>query len=273
MFQPVLPQTGLNGWRFLHRTYETQRQAFDKSAQISREANYFSEKIGGVTTAEELVSDPKLLKVALTAYGLEADLSAKAFVRKVLEDGAIDPSALANKLSDSRYKAFTQAFGFGDFSTPNTKLSTFAETTLEKFRSRAFEAAVGEQDQNLRLALNAKRELASIAGRSQSENTKWYAILGAPPLRAVVEKALGLPESIRSLDLDRQLGDFKDRASKFGISSLSDLADEAKLDQVVEAFLVRSEVETMNAGVSGAQVAIQLLASLPSMQSRFSFYQ
>lgn len=273
MFQPILPQSGLNGWRFLSRTYETQRQAFDKSAQISREANYFSEKIGNISTAEELVSDPKLLKVALTAYGLEADLGSKAFVRKVLEDGAIDPAALANKLSDSRYKAFTKAFGFGDFSTPNTKLSTFAETTLEKFRSRAFETAVGEQDQNLRLALNAKRELASIAGGSQSDNTKWYAVLGAPPLREVVEKALGLPESIRSLDLDRQLSDFKDRASKFGITSLSDLSDASKLDQVVEAFLVRSEVEAMSAGVSGAQVAVQLLASLPSMQSRYSIYQ
>jgi hypothetical protein len=57
------------------------------------------------------------------------------------------------------------AFGFGDFKTPRSKDSAFADTILTQWRDRRFESAVGAQDNSLRLAMNAQRELAALAAR------------------------------------------------------------------------------------------------------------
>lgn len=43
--------------------------------KIRNDEAYFRAKIGSVKTAEQLVSDRRLLKVALGAFGLEADIN------------------------------------------------------------------------------------------------------------------------------------------------------------------------------------------------------
>jgi hypothetical protein len=263
MFQPILSSTGLEGWRFLSRTYDDQRQAFDKSSELTRDTDYFAAKIGAVSTAEELVSDRRLLRVALGAFGLEDDINAKALIQKVLEGGSIEPSSLANRLGDQRYRAFSKAFGFGDFATPRTVLSDFPNEIISAFRARSFETAVGNQDQSLRLALNAKRELASLATGSQSDTTKWFTILGTPPLREVFEAALGLPQSFRQLDIDRQLTEVIDRsASQLGITSLAQLADDTTLGRTIDRYLIRTQSASAGS-LSSTNTALTLISAIP----------
>ena len=69
-FQPIILGPGLVGWQFLQRSYESQFEAFNKTPQLKRDASYFLDEIGNVNTAQELVSDRKLLTVALGAFGL-----------------------------------------------------------------------------------------------------------------------------------------------------------------------------------------------------------
>ena len=66
-FQPVIPAGGYAGWTFLNRTREVQQSAFEASPQISRDVAAFEERIGSITSAEELVGDRQLLRVALGA--------------------------------------------------------------------------------------------------------------------------------------------------------------------------------------------------------------
>lgn len=113
----------------------------------------------------------------------------------MLEDGTLKTDALANKLADKSYQKLSSAFGFGNFATPSTQISDFADKIIAAYRARSFEAAVGEQDGNLRLAMNAERELKELAAKSGSDNTKWYTVLGSTPLRKVFETALGLPQA------------------------------------------------------------------------------
>jgi len=97
-FQPVVPLSGYAGFAFLERTLETQQQAFNSSASIQRDTEYFLENIEKVETAEALVNDRRLFTVALGAFGLSDDINNKFFLQKVLEDGTLDPDALSNKL-------------------------------------------------------------------------------------------------------------------------------------------------------------------------------
>ncbi len=107
-----------------------------KSPVIQRDTDYFLENIGKIDTAEDLVNDRRLLSVALGAFGLDEDIDSKYFIRKVLEDGTLDPEALSNKLADKRYLDFSQAFGFGDYGIPpRTKVSDFATEIVDATRN------------------------------------------------------------------------------------------------------------------------------------------
>jgi hypothetical protein len=262
-FQPVLPVGGLAGWALLDRTMDRQTELFNKSPQIVRDTEYFEKTIGDIKTAEDLVSDRRLLRVALGAFGLQEDLDSRAFIRKILEDGTSRNDALANRLTDPRYTQLATAFGFAEDQVLRTEDPGFGAKISDQFRRREFEVAVGDQDQAMRLALNAERELGAIATGDGSENARWFRILGNTPLRQVFETALGLPESFAQLDLDRQLTEIKTRAERqLDISSLSDLADKDVQDQLIRRFLVRDQIAGFNAQ-SSQSIALTLLQSAP----------
>lgn len=262
-FSPILPFSGYTGWTFLKRTMPAQKQAFEAAPSLARDEDYFRANIGKVKTAEDLVSDRRLLKVALVAYGLDADIDNRYFIKKVLQDGTLDKSALSNKLADKQYQAFSAAFGFGDYAVPRTQLSDFANKTLESYRARQFEAAVGAQSDDMRLALNVERELGALAARNTSEDTKWLTIMGSPPMRQVFQKALGLPSSFASLDLDQQLNTFKEKAEKtFGSTDIAQFTDPKKVESLVRRFLVRSEAMASFSSTASGAVALTLLQGL-----------
>jgi len=265
MFQPVVPFGGFSGWSFLNRTLDNQKEAFANSSEITREVDYFKENISKIQTAEDLVADRTLLKVALDAFGLGDDINNKFFIRKVLEDGTLTEDALANKLSDKRYLKLSQAFGFGDFSTPRTVLSDFGAEITSAFKELQFETAIGDENENFRLALGVNRELSEIANKGLQDDTLWFTVMGNPPLRKVFETAFNLPQSFGTLDLDKQLETFKDKAqSAFGDSGIKQFASPEKLEDLTQLFLLRADVQALNVNVGSSQTALTLLQSMSS---------
>ena len=260
-FFAAVPLSGYAGWKFIERTREAQQAALAATPAMKTNEEYFRANIGKIRNAEDLVADRRLLTVALGAFGLDDDINSKFFIKKVLESNTLEPSSLANKLSDKRYVEMAKAFGFGDFpDTPNTELSTFPDQIIGAFKTRQFERAVGEQDQSLRLAMNAERELAKIAEKSNSENTKWFTIMGNAPLRQVFETALGLPKQFGSADLDQQLGVFKERAETFlGSSDPAMFKDPAKIEELAKLFLVRSSIQAGPSLSSPGAAALSIL--------------
>ena len=260
-FQPVLSSGGLTGWRGLQRSMEIQTDAFNKSPEIVRDTQYFEERIGNIDTAEQLVSDRRLLRVALGAFGLSDDINNRYFIQKILEEGTLNQDALANRMTDERYKDLASAFGFGDFSTPRTKISDFGAGITAQYQERKFEVAVGQQDDTMRLALNATRELGDLGGSSSSEDTKWFLVLGSTPLRQVFETALNLPSAFGQLNLDKQLEQIKMRsASQLGDDSVSQFSDPAQVETLVERYLLMSQISSITTSSSG-QIALALLQS------------
>lgn len=263
-FSPVLPIGGYAGYAFLKRTMAAQTAAFTAQASVKRDEAYFRDKIGTINTAEELVKDQRLLRVSLAAFGLEDDVPNKYFIRKVLEDGTLKTDSLANKLTDKRYAKLATAFSF-NLSTPRTKLSDFADKILKDYETKQFAVAVGQQNEDMRLALNAEQELPALASSSSSASAKWYSVLGNGPLRTVFEKAFGLPSSFGAIDIDKQVETMQRRAeSLFGANTVDQFSDPEKVDTLVRKFLIRSEVESYNLGMSRGQVALTLLQNANS---------
>ncbi|KIC10368.1 flagellar protein [Leisingera sp. ANG-M1] len=259
-FQPLLPSTGIAGWNFLQATYDKQFEVFTQDAVLQRESDYFLENIGNVKSAADLISDPRLLDVALGAFGLEEDSYKKAFLERILQEGTEADDALANRMDDARYVQLSDAFGFG----PGQSLKTGDLQAMTELVSanqvQAFETAVGEQDPAMRTAMFAERELAAVAGDDTSVDTQWFNVMAQPALREMFELSLNLPSSIGQIDIDQQLTAFKDRANAvFGSDDLSGFSDPEQMDKLITRYLAMSEISQFDSSISSGSTALLLL--------------
>lgn len=257
-YQILIGSGGLSGWNILKRTAEQQKQMLAKDPVVLRSTQYVRENIAKITSAQDLVSDYRMLSVALGAFGLESDIGSKAFIRKILESDRDETSSLVNRLSDKRYLRLANALAL-DEGNGTVAAAGFGDRLNKLFLEREFERRVGEGDQNLRLALNAQRELQSFASRTASEATLWYEVMGNPPLRKVFETAFGFGSNYGKLPIDRQLQEFTKRAEAvFGSSSFKVIATEKGVDKLVQTFLLRSQVAE-GAGQNSYSIALSLL--------------
>ncbi len=250
---------GYLGWKLLERTLDTQKSAFGKSPELQISRDYFVENISKVNSAEDLVKNYKLLNVALRAFGLDDDLNNKFFIRKILESDPKDEASLVNRLPDKRYAKLNAAFAF--WKKPDEAADKMpAETIMDMYTQRSFEKNIGQQHQEIELALNAKRELAEIANSAVSNDTKWLQIIGSKPLRKVFEGAFGLGQSFASLQIDRQLSEFKARADRMmGSADIGQFADSDNVEKLTKHYLLRNQIAA--AGVSSRfSIALTLLS-------------
>lgn len=260
MFQPVIPIGGLGGWRFLQETYDSQFEAFTKNAQLQRDTDYFRDNISGIESAEQLVGDRRLLTVALGAFGLQDDINSQFFIRKIFEEGTTSDDALANRFSDPRYKEMSQAFGFGPGEFLKVGEPVFAEAIIERYETIEFEIAAGQQNEAMRFALYAEREMGVLADEEMSNDAKWFTLMSEPPLRQLFEKAFNLPTSFGQIDLDQQLEVFKKRAKKeFGSDDLTIFNDPALVQDLITKYVVRDQISQFNASFSSNAIALTLL--------------
>ena len=260
-FKPVVPMGGSAGLRFIERTFERQLEAFERSPAIKREADHFVSQAGEATTAEKLVADRRLLRVALGAFGLEDEVDKRAFVRRVLEEGTLDPAALANRLADPAWRKFSATLGYGDFGGFLGRESV-RRGVAEQFRLRQFERAVGEVDINLRLALHFRREIADIAGANLPGRTGWFRVLGSKPLMRVIEGAYGLPSGFGNIDIDRQADMLAERTrALFGGASPAVFGTAANVDTVLHRFLATVPPGGPTSPGTRGAVALYLLQS------------
>jgi hypothetical protein len=112
----------------------------------------------------------------------------------------------------------------------------------------------------MRLALNYKGEIAGLIGSGSSENAILYRILGDVPVRTVMESALNLPESIRTLPIEKQAEILKEGIEKrLGISDVSDLASAEQVEKVIQRFHAMQSIANSAATYSSASNALTLL--------------
>ncbi|WP_265501579.1 DUF1217 domain-containing protein [Paracoccus beibuensis] len=230
---------GIAGWKIIQRSEALQVQAVAKDPVVQRSTTYFKENISRAVDADELVQDYRLLSTALSAFGLEADIPNKAFIRKVLESDISDDKSLVNRLADKRYRRLAEAFGYGS----GKQTADLAATVSTAFVQREFERRVGEGDETMRLALNARRELQELSTRTSTQKTLWYEIMGNPPMRKVFEGAFGFPASYGQLPVERQLQEFmKASENTLGTSSFKDISEPAVLDKLINTYMARSQI-------------------------------
>ena len=260
-FQPAIGTGGYLGWLVLERTEERQREVHDRSPTLERNIDYFRENFSHSLSAGELVDDRRLLSVVLGAFGLSEEINKKAFIEKILNDGVADDDALANRLNEPRFKAMSEFFGFGP---PVDEIiirdADFIEDVIARYKSLEFERAVGETDNDMRLALNFRREISEFAESTAEESTMWLQILGRKPVREVLSAAFGIPIEVSQLDIDRQREIFADKAKQFfGDSSKEIFGKPEVIEETIRRFFFRRQIDSGPDATTPGYAALTLL--------------
>jgi hypothetical protein len=203
----------LAGWQVLTKNGAAEKARFVKEPEVAREIEYFKANISKVVTPADLVKDRRLLGVVLEAYGLGGDVNSQARIRKVLEEGSLEPKALANKLVDPRYLELTKAFAFDLLGNAKLKDAEFVQSVVDRYTTAKFEGAVGDSNPALQRAMYFKRKMPTI--------TSWFQVLADKALFEVVKTTLGLPTEFSKVDVDRQVDVLE---SKIGLNKLKDPA-------------------------------------------------
>lgn len=259
-FSPIIPDSGLAGWNFLKISLPKQSELFNRSPDIQREIDYFSENSGSVETLDDLMSDRRLLKVALGAFGLSDEINKGAFVRKVLEEGTADREAFGVRLNNSDYLDLANNLVVGEDETLNITAET-RDKIISQYRTETFEAEVGNVDNTMRLALNFEREIAELAGSGLSENAGWFRAMASVPVRTVLEGAFNLPEGFSQLDLDRQKEILSDKAnSLYGGKSVDVFEDPEFIENSIRRFLLREQIDQGPSASTPGFAAISILS-------------
>lgn len=257
-FQPVVPLSGIGGWKFLQATYDKQLQSYTNSPQVRNDRDYLIEKFSQPISVEDFLKDSRLVRVTMTAFDLSGEEWKKGFIKKVLEEVNDPESTFLARLNNSKYTALANALKPAG-ETISLDVDDLAAMAV-RFETNSFEVAVGEVDDTMRLSLNYKSEITSIVGSGASEDSIAYRLMADIPTYTVVKAALNLPSDVSKLPVERQAEMIKAGMKKvLGVSKLSEISSPEAVDKMILRYHAMKSITEGSAAYSSASAALTIL--------------
>lgn len=219
----MIPLYGLSTLSALHladSTRDRQLAGIEKNSLHGRSIEAFRERIGKVVTVDDLMQDQELYTFVMKAFDLEDQIFGKAMIRKILESDITDKESLVNRLTDPRFKELYKALDFRNEGKVNftTYRADWRESMVKRYVERQFINDQAEQNEALGAVLEFRRKAPDLK--------TWFDVLKDKDLATFMRKALGLPDEMIKLDIDRQAALFK---SKIDIAKFKDPVEVEKL--------------------------------------------
>jgi len=215
--------------------------------QTANETEYYLKNIGNIKTIDDFMSNERVYRYAMKAFGLGEMSYAKGLIRKVFEGGVDDRDSFANKLSDPRYKELATAFNFVRYGSATTSFERTQQGTADRYVRQVFEEQQGSQNENVRLALYFERKASGL--------TNAFQVLADPALLKVVQTALGIPAATSVMPIDKQAEMI---SKKLDFASLKDA-------EGVKTFLTRfTALADLGATQAAASSALTILVGPPT---------
>ena len=215
---------------------------------VQTATQYFQKNIGTVTSAQELIDNPRLFDYAMSAFGLSDMTYAKGLMEKVLQQGVTSSTALANTLNNQNIRAFAKAFDFADNGSTTTSSASLVDQVVNKYVENSLEVSQGQQDPGVQLALYFQANAPNI--------TSVYGILADKSLLTVVQTALGISPmtGLEPIDTQAQMLESK--------LNLSDFQNPTKLRNFIERFAAEYDANNNSSGIAaGGSTSTTLTAA------------
>jgi len=267
---PSLIGGSLSGYAFLKATQERQQETFESSTDIQRKVDGMREKLSEPFTLDDLMGDRQLLSPVLESFGLESELDKGAFVRRIISDGPDDTQGFARRLNNDTFIELARTFeadsdGFIRLSDDSV------EDLIANYQENAFQTAVGDQEPDLRLALNFEEDIGDLARNSASDRSFWFKVIGNAPLMEVFTSAFILPDGFSNLDVDKQADYLQKRAEqRLGDDPRAQFATQEGVDKTIKDFLLQRQIEDGPTALTPGASALSLLGGGLGTQSLLS---
>ena len=206
--------------QIIDKTRDKQLDAMANSPQHKRAIDYFKENIGSVVTVDDLLDDYQLYSFTMKAFGLEDQMFGKAMMKKVFESDIEDRGALVNRLNNGMFKEIYKSFDFKYEGTMNytTYKTEWKKEIVDKYLDTQFENKKMDESESVGIALYAERKASTMKS--------WYHVLADKDMASFMRTALGIPDSMAQVPIDKQKKLFEE---KFDIEKLQDPEEVDKL--------------------------------------------
>ena len=208
--------------------------AVAKRSDVQRDVQAFRDTVAKAADVKSLLSNPKALKVLLTANGLSDQIAYPGLALRALMSDPKDTNSLANKLADSRWKTAAETYEFSAKGLDVLRNPKVLDTLASAYAEVVWRKGLDEATPGLSDALTFREQAADAS--------TVYDILGNSVLRRVVTTALGLPSQIAFQSVETQAKAITDRLD------LSKLKDAKFVDGFAQRYLIASATADGSSG-------------------------
>ena len=194
-----LNSLGQNPVTALKSAEQNQSQKIKTTAQepvVERAVNAFTAGVSSAKTVTDLLANPAVMKVLLTANGLADQIPHTALAGKTLQSNVNDAKSLVNKLTDTRWKDVVQTYDFANKGLSVIKDPAVVSTLANAYAEMTWRNSLDATTPGLSNALTFRGKASTITSVDQ--------ILGDPVMRTVVTTALDIPLQIAFQPLEAQ---------------------------------------------------------------------
>jgi len=194
--------------------YYTDRTADEADVAVE----YYLARIGNIETVDDFLAEDNLYRFAMTAWGLEDKIADKELMRQVLTEGIDDPGAIANQLSDDRFRTFAQAFNFARYGAAATDSLSAQKTTTRQYETIVDAKSAEETDYYLSHITEVKSPDAFFADSrlfNYAMKAYWLEDLNPAFVRDVLEGGAEVIEAVADKLNENTLASLKSFAETF----------------------------------------------------------
>ena len=167
-----------------------------KQPAVARDIATFRAAVAAATSPAQLLKNPTVLKVLLTANGLGGQEQYPALAQQALLSNTKQSTALANTLPDSAWKSTASLYDFANQGLAVLQKPGVLDTLANVYAEVTWRNSLYATTPGLSEALSFRSSAATFTTADQ--------ILGDPTARTVITTALGIPEQIAFQDIGAQ---------------------------------------------------------------------
>lgn len=211
-----------NALKLVERTKDRQIEQISKAPEHARAIKIFQERMGKVETVDDLMKDRDLYVFVMKAFDLEDQIFGKGLIKRALESDIDDKKSLINRLTDPRIKELYKVLDFrvGGTLNFNTLSSRWRDEMVERYLERQFINSQGRSNEAVGAVLEFRKKLPTL--------NSWFDVFKDKPLYAFMRTALGVPDSVVKLDIDKAAAWFE---KKFAFEKFQDPKEVARLER------------------------------------------
>jgi hypothetical protein len=207
----------------------------------------FKKGVQSATSVDQLLSNPNVMNVLLTAGGLSDRIGYTALAKQVLTSDLSNDNSLANTLTDTRWKTLAQTYDFHG----NGLAAIQSQSVIDTVTNAYVQAQWQSNEDSVTPGLSNALYFLSNASNVTSVDR----LLSDSKLRTVTLTALGVPAQIAFQDLGAQEQAVTSRMD------ISKLQDPTFVKQFAQRYLIANSTSTSGSSSSTDLTTLAVQAS------------